>query len=187
MRVIKRYPNRKLYDTEAKQYITLDQSVTQIRNGAEVQVVDHATGDDLTAVTLTQIIFDQEKKRKGFLPQSVPMGLVDDLAAPLSTLQQTLASPLGLARHVDDEIDERLQALTRRGELAVEEARKLRDQLRAPSPEQPDPDLPTDDEIEQLLEDRGVPTGVEMKQVLGQLETLAAKLDALVDEPNTSE
>ena len=54
MLVIKRYPNRKLYDTEAKRYITLDGIAELIRQGAEVRVIDHTTDEDLTAVTLTQ-------------------------------------------------------------------------------------------------------------------------------------
>ena len=70
MPVIKRYPNRKLYDTESKRYITLDGIARLIRKGEEVQVIDHTTDEDLTAVTLTQIIFEQEKKKGGFLPTS---------------------------------------------------------------------------------------------------------------------
>ena len=67
MPIIKRYPNRKLYDTEAKKYITLDGIAELIRQGEEVVVIDHTTNEDLTAVTLTQIIFEQEKKSSGFL------------------------------------------------------------------------------------------------------------------------
>ena len=63
MVTIKRYPNRKLYNTEAKQYITLEGVADLIRQGAEIQVVDHASGEDLTALTLTQITLEQEKKR----------------------------------------------------------------------------------------------------------------------------
>ena len=51
MLVIKRYPNRKLYDTTAKQYITLEGIAARIRDGEEVQIVDHATGEDLTTLT----------------------------------------------------------------------------------------------------------------------------------------
>ena len=76
MLIIKRYPNRKLYDTEAKKYITLDGISDLIRDGQEIQVLDHASGEDLTAVILTQIIFEQEKKNSGFLPRSVLRGLV---------------------------------------------------------------------------------------------------------------
>lgn len=76
MPVIKRYPNRKLYDTDAKRYITLNEIAALIRAGEEVVVTDHATDEDMTAVILTQIIFEQEKLQKGFLPKSVLTNLV---------------------------------------------------------------------------------------------------------------
>ena len=63
MPLIKRYPNRKLYDTEAKAYITLEQIAYLIREGQEDHVVDHASREDLTALTLTQVILEQERKR----------------------------------------------------------------------------------------------------------------------------
>ena len=64
-KVIKRYPNRKLYDTDAKRYVRLNDIAKMIQAGHEIQVVDHTTQEDLTAVTLTQIIFEQEKKEGG--------------------------------------------------------------------------------------------------------------------------
>ena len=76
MPIIKRYPNRKLYNTASKRYITLEGIAKLIRRGQEVQVVDHVTGDDLTALTLSQVIFEQEKKRGDFLPRSVLTGLI---------------------------------------------------------------------------------------------------------------
>jgi polyhydroxyalkanoate synthesis repressor PhaR len=100
MPVIKRYPNRKLYNTEAKEYITLEGIAALIRQGEEIQVVDHATGQDLTALTLTQVIFEQEKKRRGFLPQSVLTGLIQAGGERMSTLRHALATPLDLARQV---------------------------------------------------------------------------------------
>ncbi|MCB0161660.1 MAG: polyhydroxyalkanoate synthesis regulator DNA-binding domain-containing protein, partial [Caldilineaceae bacterium] len=76
MPVIKRYPNRKLYDTEAKTYVTLDEITEMIRAGRDVQVIDHETGDDLTTLTLSQIILEQEKKSAGFLPRSLLTSLI---------------------------------------------------------------------------------------------------------------
>ena len=67
MRIIKRYSNRKLYDTAAKEYITLEAIADLIRAGEEIQVVDNVTEEDLTALTLSQIILEQEKKKKGFV------------------------------------------------------------------------------------------------------------------------
>lgn len=102
MPLIKRYPNRKLYNTETKQYITLEGVASLIREGEEVQVLDHATGEDLTTLTLTQIIFEQEKKQSGFLPQNVLTGLVQAGGDTLGALRRTLASPLGFLPQEED-------------------------------------------------------------------------------------
>jgi len=67
-RIIKRYANRKLYDTEHSRYVTLDQISEMIRAGDDVKIVDNKTKEDLTTVTLAQIIFEEEKKQRSFLP-----------------------------------------------------------------------------------------------------------------------
>ena len=61
-KVIKRYANRKLYDTERSCYVTLEEISQMINEGEDVRVVDNKTKDDLTAVTLAQIIVEEEKK-----------------------------------------------------------------------------------------------------------------------------
>ena len=61
-KIIKRYTNRKLYDTVESRYVTLDEIAEMIKAGGEVKVIDNRTKDDLTAVTLAQIIFEEEKK-----------------------------------------------------------------------------------------------------------------------------
>jgi polyhydroxyalkanoate synthesis repressor PhaR len=67
-RVIKRYANRKLYDTQRSRYVTLDQIAEMIRGGEDVKIVDNNSKEDLTTITLAQIIFEEEKKQKSFLP-----------------------------------------------------------------------------------------------------------------------
>src|SRR5687768_17985581 len=67
-RVIKRYANRKLYDTQHSRYVTLDQIADMIRGGDDVKIVDNKSKEDLTSVTLAQIIFEEEKRQKSFLP-----------------------------------------------------------------------------------------------------------------------
>jgi polyhydroxyalkanoate synthesis repressor PhaR len=59
-RLIKRYDNRKLYDTEEKRYVRLAEIAALVRTGHEVQVIDNASGEDLTAQTLTKIIVEGE-------------------------------------------------------------------------------------------------------------------------------
>ena len=182
MPLIKRYPNRKLYDTEAKQYITLEEIAELIRQGGQVRVVDHATGEDLTAVTLTQVILEQEKKRSGFLPQSVLAGLIQAGGERMSTLRRALASPLELAHHVDEEIERRVQSLISRGELAAEEGLHLRDKLLSQGYLPSVARRPTEQDLERVLSKQGVPTHDDLQQIMEQLDALAARLNQLTPD-----
>jgi polyhydroxyalkanoate synthesis repressor PhaR len=60
-RVIKRYANRKLYDTRESRYVTLPQIAELVRLGEDVQIIDNRTKENLTSVTLAQIIYESEK------------------------------------------------------------------------------------------------------------------------------
>ena len=182
MPVIKRYPNRKLYDTEAKRYITLDGIAELIREGQEVQVVDHTTDEDLTAVTLTQIIFEQEKRNSGFLPKSVLTGLVRAGGDTLNVLRRNLNSPLELLKHVDEEIEKRLQTLVERGEMAKEEAINLSEKLMAAGQEKSKEMMIGQQRLERLLGMRGVPSREEVEALTSQIESLSAKIDSLIEE-----
>lgn len=70
IRLIKRYGggSRKLYDTEESRYVSLDEIAEWIREGQELQVVDSATGEDVTGQTLAQIIYEDHKRGYSFLP-----------------------------------------------------------------------------------------------------------------------
>jgi polyhydroxyalkanoate synthesis repressor PhaR len=171
--VVKRYPNRKLYDTEARQYITLEGIAALIRLGYEVHVVDHATGEDLTALTLTQVIFELQKTRSGFLPKNVLEGLILAGGDTLGSLRRGLAPSLDLARQVDEEIDRRMRILVSLGELEPEEGVRLRDQLLAHGRQ---PSSSPDDALEQALIRRGLVTRREFEEMLEQVERLQAKV-----------
>lgn len=67
-RVIKRYSNRKLYDTKDSRYVTLLQIAEMVRAGEEVQIIDNNTKDDLTEVTLAQIIYEEKKANSRTVP-----------------------------------------------------------------------------------------------------------------------
>jgi polyhydroxyalkanoate synthesis repressor PhaR len=74
-RVIKRYSNRKLYDTRDSRYVTLLQIADMVRAGEDVQIIDNATKEDKTEVTLALIISEELKSQ----PRSVPLGTLRDL------------------------------------------------------------------------------------------------------------
>jgi len=185
MPVIKRYPNRKLYDTEAKRYITLNEIAALIRAGEEVVVTDHATDEDLTAVVLTQIIFEQEKLQRGFLPKSVLTNLVRAGGDTLSTLRRGLTLPLDLWRHVDEEIDRRVQHLISKGDLAKEEGLRLREKLLSPMFASPETSNAAD--LEKLLVEHGVPTREELERLHVQIEALSAKLENMIQQGEAKE
>ncbi len=67
-RIIKRYSNRKLYDTKDSRYVTLLQIAEMVRAGEDVHIIDNNTKDDLTEVTLAQIIFEEQKANQKSLP-----------------------------------------------------------------------------------------------------------------------
>jgi polyhydroxyalkanoate synthesis repressor PhaR len=91
-RVIKRYSNRKLYDTKDSRYVTLLQIAEMVRGGEEVQIIDNNTKDDLTEVTLAQIIYEEQKNAK-----NVPLQTLKELIHQRTenVLTQLREGPIG--------------------------------------------------------------------------------------------
>jgi polyhydroxyalkanoate synthesis repressor PhaR len=94
-KLIKRYANRKLYDTKRSCYVTLDEIAQMVKAGEDVKIVDNKTKEDMTAVTLAQIIFEQEKKVSR-MPLSVLRGMIQQSGEALSDFfQRTVSTPVG--------------------------------------------------------------------------------------------
>jgi polyhydroxyalkanoate synthesis repressor PhaR len=68
--VVKKYANRRLYNTESSSYVTLDDLAGMIRKGRDFVVYDAKSGDDITRSVLTQIIVEEESKGRSLLPES---------------------------------------------------------------------------------------------------------------------
>ncbi|MBS0472592.1 MAG: polyhydroxyalkanoate synthesis repressor PhaR [Proteobacteria bacterium] len=66
--VIKKYANRRLYNTQTSSYVTLDHLAQMVKDGTEFEVRDARTGEDITRSVLTQIIFEEEAKGQSLLP-----------------------------------------------------------------------------------------------------------------------
>jgi polyhydroxyalkanoate synthesis repressor PhaR len=132
MPLIKRYSNRKLYDVDASRYVILDDIAEMVRRGDEVKVVDYATGTDLTALTLTQVIFEQEKKLGGLLPQAILTRLLRAGNTTLQTIRggvNALLEPIPFAEY---EIRRRVKVLVDEGTLNPEQGQHLTDLFTAP-------------------------------------------------------
>jgi len=124
--LIKKYANRKLYDTQTSRYITLEGIAELVRDGHEIKVVDRDTGQDLTQVTLSQIVLSAEKRGPARLVDAGADAIHDRGQALLDYVRKTLNVPGDLVNQVE----------RRRGDLEamVDEAieRALR-RLRIPS------------------------------------------------------
>jgi polyhydroxyalkanoate synthesis repressor PhaR len=125
-RIIKRYTNRKLYDTEESRYVTLEEIAGLVKAGVEVQIVDNRSGKDLTEVTLAQILYEEQKKQTTRMPLNLLKEIIRTRGATISDfLQRAVAQPVvsfkeGAERKVDE--------LVRRSETTVEEkTRQVRD------------------------------------------------------------
>ena len=92
-RVIKRYSNRKLYDTKDSRYVTLLQIAEMARAGEEVQIIDNNTKDDLTEITLAQIIYEEQKAHSRNVPLQTLKELIHQRTEKV--LGELRESPLG--------------------------------------------------------------------------------------------
>ena len=70
-RVLKKYANRRIYDTHTSQYVTLEELAGIIRKGNEVKILDAKTKEDVTAYILTQIVLDRAKNNNALLPPPI--------------------------------------------------------------------------------------------------------------------
>ncbi|MDJ0873700.1 MAG: polyhydroxyalkanoate synthesis regulator DNA-binding domain-containing protein [Desulfobacterales bacterium] len=70
-RIYKKYANRRIYDTHASAYVTLEELADVVRQGGEVKIIDAKTKEDVTAFILTQIVLEQAKRKNALLPSPV--------------------------------------------------------------------------------------------------------------------
>ena len=112
--VIKKYANRRLYNTQTSSYVTLDHLCEMVKNGVEFEVRDARTGDDITRQVLAQIIFEEENKGQHLLPIQFLRQLIrfygDSLQAFLpSYLEMSMES---FAKHQSEMRDKFAEAMT---------------------------------------------------------------------------
>jgi polyhydroxyalkanoate synthesis repressor PhaR len=124
-RLVKRYENRKLYDTAARRYVTLDDLGQLVARGEEVDVVDQKTGDDLTTLVLAQVILEGIKKRTTRIPRQVLARLI----RLGSAASGEWSSPHEAAARVREEVERKVAGLLGKGRLSLEEAIALKQDL----------------------------------------------------------
>ena len=171
MPLIKRYPNRKLYRTEAKRYITLEEIASLVQAGQDVQIVDHETGGDLTDVTLAQIIFAQARQRATSFSRTVLAHLIRAGGMPSDTWQRELESSIGV--------------LLAEGELSPTGAERLRELLAPAQPEEVSLSAIVEHRFQTALSRLNLPSQADVGRLRAQLDELARRLEELDSQKKT--
>jgi len=177
--LIKRYQNRKLYNTQSKSYVTLEEITDLIKDEQEIKVVDNKTGKDITAVTISQIILEVEKKQAGFLPIKLLLSLVKSGGNRIDEIRQNIFEALSLFHHYDLEIEKRINFLIEQGELSREEGSQLLDKLLAASQQLHQTRDDVEGKIFRYLWSQQIPTESDVQGLIEKINQLSQRVDEL--------
>ncbi|HET6921526.1 MAG TPA: polyhydroxyalkanoate synthesis regulator DNA-binding domain-containing protein [Anaeromyxobacteraceae bacterium] len=124
-KIIKRYTNRKLYDTVESRYVTLEEIAGMVKAGAEVKILDNRTKEDLTSVTLAQIIFEEEKKTSKMSLRTLRDLIRHGGERAQQFVEETQAELRGRVEGLRQAAEQRVQNLISKGQQTGDRARDL--------------------------------------------------------------
>lgn len=127
-RIIKRYDNRKLYDSAARRYVTLDELARLVGRGEEVRVLDQKTGEDLTTIVLAQVVLEGVKERTSRIPRQVLARLIR-LGQARASAWREWEGPQKAGARARDEAERIVSGLLAKGRLTIDEGLALRHEI----------------------------------------------------------
>ena len=124
-KIIKRYTNRKLYDTVESRYVTLDEIAEMVKAGADVKIIDNRTKEDLTSVTLAQIIFEEEKKTSRMSLKTLRDLIRHGGERAAQVVEGAQAELRGRVEAVRAAAEQRVQNILTRGQMTSDRAKEF--------------------------------------------------------------
>lgn len=180
MKLIKRYANRKLYDTEDKRYVSLSDIRELIRKEVDLRVIDNESGDDITSVTLSQIIYEQEKRREGLLPPSVLMGLIQAGGSTVvDSIKKLVSTGFTAASRMQDDVEKTIKRFLRTGELSEKEAEQLRREMEL---SMGGPEDSLEEKVRQTVDRMDVVSKGDIDKLYDLVQHLQSKVDELLEK-----
>lgn len=167
-RLIKRYANRKLYDTVERRYVTLEELAVLTRAGEELQVMDNSTGGDITGVVLSKAISEMLSDTKGGEKSKQP-AIAELLQKRSDTvvdyLKQGLAASMRTVKDVEEQLQQRWKRVTTREEngSATEELRGVMQRM-------------IDESVHYLITKMNLPTRSEISELNMRLDEIERAL-----------
>ena len=188
-KVIKRYTNRKLYDTVESRYVTLDEIAHMIKGGAEVKIIDNRSKEDLTSVTLAQIIFEEEKKRS-----QMPLGVLREIirndgeavASFYAEKTRTIAGKLGELRNktesLREDIEQRVRGVTGIFRPGGEGPSPVKEVMEAGGRAVDEIRGRVDTAVKTVVESLGAPAAAEIERLQKRIQELEKKIAELTKQ-----
>jgi polyhydroxyalkanoate synthesis repressor PhaR len=181
--IIKRYTNRKQYDTHSKRYISLEGIEKLIKDGHEVKVIDNQTGNDITPIILSQVIYEIVKRRSGFLPTKVLLSLILAGGKRIDEFRHSIFNSLNLFHHFDVEIEKRINRLITRGEMSQGEGFEILDKLLTVGKIGDDGDDDIDGSVVDYLRQKQLPTMFDLEIITRRIESINNRITQFKEGP----
>jgi len=124
-KIIKRYTNRKLYDTVESRYVTLDEIAGMVKAGVEVRIIDNRSKEDLTSVTMAQIIFEEEKKTSKMSLRTLKALIRHGGERAAQIVEETQAELRGRVEAVRQAAEQGVQTLLKTGLQTSDRAKEM--------------------------------------------------------------
>jgi len=179
MRTIKRYANRKLYDTETSRYVTLEDVADLIRTGEEIGVIDNKTGKDITRETMAQIILRMEKTEEG-VPGTTALRdfILRNTESMRGAFSRSVSAGKGFVSHVEDQVTGLIKRLADKGVVTHDEARNLIQSMVQRAGQRADRlESKLDERVTAALTKLNIPTTAELSEIRATLEQIARKIE----------
>lgn len=181
---IKRYANRKLYDTTTSCYVSLEKIHALMRQGVDVVIVDSRSGEDITSITLAQVMVEAEKHKRSLMPLDALKEVLqrggDSVRDIWTTTRRAGRGALSLA---DEARGRAYERLVEQGELTEDEARDFLGSLgNNVSKQRRHVERIIDRRVRALVDNMRLPSRAEVQDLTKQVDALVTKLDkALAD------
>lgn len=191
-RLIKRYANRKLYDTKAKRYLTLDDVAELIQRGESIRVMDNETGQDVTNVVLSSIILERAKRDESILSDALLIEMIQKRGeAVVEAVKKSVAAGMGAAEMIQQEIEKRLKEAMEKGREQADSAAAIAESLGFMLKElvtqtQKTVEQTIEKNLTRLLASMNIPTRQEVAELEAQVERLTQRVEALTTPRRTT-
>lgn len=184
MRTIKRYANRKLYDTKESHYVSLPDILKLVRTGDDVEVTDSRTGEDLTSVVLAQAMAEEEKSKGSVLPLDTLKELIRRGSKELNEImRKSRLAGKGAMQMAEESSSKYYRKLVDYGEVSEDEARSyLRLLSKTVTKRRRSLESQIDERVSAFVEAMHLPTRSDLTKIAKRVDSIIEKLDAHLSE-----